>query len=265
MSWVQFGLEGRVAWVTGASKGLGFASAMALAREGCDLAICSRSEEAIAAAAQQIRQETGRKVLALAADVTRKAELDRFVSAALGEFQRVDVVVANAGGPPAGGFLDFDDDAWQTAFDSLLMPAVRLSRAAIPSMRDRGFGRLIYITSSGVKEPIPNLILSNSLRAAVTNMMKSLAREVAPFGITANTVAPGRIHTDRVDSLDQGIAARTGRTVEEVRRETWSRIPVGRYGRLEEFGQVVAFLASEAASYITGSAIHVDGGMTLSL
>nr|PZN72317.1 MAG: 3-oxoacyl-ACP reductase [Bacillota bacterium] len=251
--------------MTAASKGLGFASAMALAREGCDLAICSRSEEAIAAAAERIRRETGRKVLALAADVTRKEDLDRFIDAALREYGRVDVVVSNTGGPPPGGFLDFDDAAWEAAFHSLLMPAIRLTRAALPSMRERGFGRLIYITSAGVKEPIPNLILSNALRAALTNMMKTLAREVAAYGITANTVAPGRIHTERVDFLDQSAAARSGRTVEEVRREQESRIPAGRYGRPEEFGQVVAFLASEQAGYITGSAIHVDGGMTVSL
>lgn len=262
---MDFGLKDRVAWVTAASKGLGFASAMALAREGCDLAICSRSEEAIAAAAERIRRETGRKVLALAADVTRKEDLDRFIDAALREYGRVDVVVSNTGGPPPGGFLDFDDAAWEAAFHSLLMPAIRLTRAALPSMRERGFGRLIYITSAGVKEPIPNLILSNALRAALTNMMKTLAREVAAYGITANTVAPGRIHTERVDFLDQSAAARSGRTVEEVRREQESRIPAGRYGRPEEFGQVVAFLASEQAGYITGSAIHVDGGMTVSL
>ncbi len=262
---MDFGLKDRVAWVTAASKGLGFASAMALAREGCDLAICSRSEEAIAAAAERIRRETGRKVLALAADVTRKEDLDRFIDAALREYGRVDVVVSNTGGPPPGGFLDFDDAAWEAAFHSLLMPAIRLTRAALPSMRERGFGRLIYITSAGVKEPIPNLILSNALRAALTNMMKTLAREVAAYGITANTVAPGRIHTERVDFLDQSAAARSGRTVEEVRREQESRIPAGRYGRPEEFGQVVVFLASEQAGYITGSAIHVDGGMTVSL
>ncbi|MFB5083256.1 SDR family oxidoreductase [Symbiobacterium thermophilum] len=262
---MDFGLQGRVAWVTAASKGLGFASAMALAREGCDLAICSRNGEAIGAAAERIRQETGRRVLALAADVTRREDLERFITAAMDEYGRVDVVVSNTGGPPPGGFLDFDDAAWEAAFHSLLMPAIRLTRAAIPSMRERGFGRLIYITSSGVKEPIPNLILSNALRAALTNMMKTLAREVAAFGITANTVAPGRIHTDRVDSLDQGEAARTGRTIEEVRRAQEARIPAGRYGRPAEFGQVVAFLASEQAGYITGSAIHVDGGMTVSL
>ncbi|WP_374713144.1 SDR family oxidoreductase [Symbiobacterium terraclitae] len=262
---MDLGLTGKIAWVTAASTGLGYASALALAREGCDLAICSRSEEAISSAAGRIRQETGRKVLAMAADVSRKEDLERFVAAALAEYGGVDIVVSNTGGPPAGGFLDFDDDAWVNAFNSLLMPAVRLSRAALPSMKERGFGRIIYITSSGVKQPIQNLILSNALRAAVTNMMKSLATEVAPLGITVNCVAPGRIHTDRVDSLDQGAAARSGKSLEEVRREAASRIPVGRYGRPEEFGRAVAFLASEAASYITGSAWQLDGGMVGSL
>lgn len=262
---MDLGLTGKVAWVTAASKGLGFASAVALAREGCDLAICSRSEEAIASAAERIRQETGRKVLAMAADVTHKEDLERFVAAALAEYGGVDILVSNTGGPPAGGFLDFDDDAWLGAFNSLLMPAVRLSRAALPSMRERGYGRIIYITSSGVKQPIQNLILSNALRAAVTNTMKSLATEVAPLGITVNCVAPGRIHTDRVDSLDQGAAARTGKSIQEVRRAAASRIPIGRYGAPDEFGRAVAFLASEAASYITGSALQVDGGMVNSL
>ena len=226
---MDLGLSGRVAWVTAASKGLGYASALALARAGCDLAICSRGEEAVTAAADRIRAETGRRVLALAADVTRKEDLERFTSRALAEYGRVDVLVSNTGGPPAGGFFDFDDDAWLNAFNLLLMPAVRLSRAALPSMRERGFGRIIYITSSGVKQPIQNLILSNSLRAAVTNMMKTLATEVAPYGITVNCVAPGRIHTDRVDQLDRGVAERTGRTLEEVQQQTAATIPMGRY------------------------------------
>jgi len=162
-------------------------------------------------------------------------------------------------------FADFDDAGWQGAFDSLLMPAVRLTRAALPAMKARGFGRIIYITSSGVKQPIPGLILSNSLRAAVTGMMKSLAAEVAPDGITVNCVAPGRIHTDRVESLDANAAAKSGRDVAVVRAESERRIPVGRYGVPEEFGNAVVFLASPAAAYITGSAIQVDGGMVSSL
>lgn len=257
---MQFGLSGKIAWVTAASKGLGYASALSLAREGCDLAICSRDEAAIAQAAEAIRRETGRSVLALQADVTRKEDLDRFVQAAMERYGGVDVLVANTGGPPAGMFMDFDDAAWQGAFDLLLMPAVRLSRAAIPSMKERGFGRILYVTSGAVKQPIPNLVLSNSLRAAVTGLMKTLAAEAGPYGITVNCVAPGRIQTDRVDALDAITARETGRSLEEVRADWSARIPVGRYGTPAEFGNVVAFLASQAASYLTGSTIQVDGG-----
>lgn len=257
---MQFGLTGKIAWVTAASKGLGYASALSLAREGVDLAICSRDEAAIAQAAERIRQETGRSVLSVQADVTRKEDLDRFAQLAMERYGGVDILVANTGGPPAGQFMDFDDAAWQSAFDSLLMPAVRLSRAVIPSMKERGFGRILYVTSGSVKQPIPNLILSNSLRAAVTGLMKSISAQVGTHGITVNCVAPGRVHTDRIDSLDSIAARATGKSIEEVRTESAAKIPVGRYGAPEEFGNAVAFLASQAASYITGSTLNVDGG-----
>lgn len=257
---MQFGLNGKIAWVTAASKGLGYASALGLAREGCDLAICSRDEAAIAQAAEAIRQETGRNVLAITADVTRKEDLDRFVAGAMERYGGVDILVSNTGGPPAGMFMDFDDQAWQGAFESLLLPAVRLSRAAIPSMKERGFGRILYITSGAVKQPIPNLILSNSLRSAVTGMMKTLSAQVGRDGITVNCVAPGRIHTDRIDSLDTITATAGGKSVDEVRADFAARIPAGRYGTPEEFGNVVVFLASQAASYVTGSTVVVDGG-----
>jgi 3-oxoacyl-[acyl-carrier protein] reductase len=257
---MDYGLSGKIAWVTAASKGLGYASALGLAREGCDLAICSRDEAAIQRAAEAIRQETGRSVLALKADVSKKEELGRFVAAAMDRYGGVDILVANTGGPPAGLFMEFDDDAWQAAFDSLLMPAVRLSRAVIPSMKERGFGRILFITSGAVKQPIPNLILSNSLRAAVTGMMKTLSAQVGRDGITVNAVAPGRVHTDRVDALDAMAAKASGKSLEAVRSDASARIPVGRYGTPAEFGNVVVFLASQAASYITGSTVLVDGG-----
>ncbi len=257
---MQFGLDGKVALVTAASKGLGRASAMALAREGCDLAICSRREHAIAAVAEEIRQETGRKVLAVAADLSKKEDVDRLLGATMAEYGRVDVLVSNTGGPPAGLFTDFDDDAWAAAFESLLMPAVRLTRAVLPGMQQRGWGRILYITSGSVKQPIPTLILSNAFRSGITAMMKTLSHQVAKEGITVNCVAPGRIDTERVRQLDEGLAARTGKDVAAVRAGWEAQIPAGRYGTPEEFAKVIAFLASEGASYVTGSTIVVDGG-----
>lgn len=262
---MNLGLNGKVAWVTAASKGLGFASALGLAREGCDLAICSRDAAAIEQAAETIREETGSRVLAIQADLSRKEDLDRFVAAAMEGYGAVDILLSNTGGPKAGLFMDMDDAAWQGAFDALLMPAVRLSRAAIPSMRDRGWGRILFITSGGVKQPIPNLILSNSLRSAVTGMMKTLSAQVARDGITVNCIAPGRVATDRVASLDAIAAKTSGQTPAEVRAQSASRIPVGRYGTPEEFANVVAFLASQSASYVTGSTILVDGGQVNTL
>ena len=197
---------------------------------------------------------------AIQADITRPEELDRFTQTALERFGGVDILLSNTGGPPAGMFMDFDDQAWQAAYDLLLAPAVRLSRAAIPSMKERGYGRILYVTSGAVKQPIPNLVLSNSLRAAVTGMMKTLSAQVARDGITVNCVAPGWVHTDRIDALDSITARATGKTVEEVATDRQSRIPAGRYGRPEEFGNAVVFLASQAASYITGSTLLVDGG-----
>lgn len=257
---MDYGLKGKIALVTAASRGLGYASALQLAREGCDLAICSRSESAISAAAEQIRRETGCRVLAVAADVRRADDIQRLLDAALAEYGGVDILVSNTGGPPPGRFSDVDDQDWQEAFENLLLSAVRLSRGVLPSMRLRGGGRIIYITSGSVKQPIPTLILSNALRAAVTGMAKTLATEVAKEGITVNCVAPGRISTERIISLDMDAAQRTGKPFEQVQAETAAAIPAGRYGTPEEFGSAVAFLASSAAAYITGTTLLVDGG-----
>lgn len=257
---MQYGLAGKVALVTAASKGLGYASAMGLAREGCDLAICSRDLAAVESAAEQIRRATGRKVLALQADVSQAADVERILQATFAEYGGVDILVSNTGGPPTGQFMEFDDAAWQKAFDNLLMSAVRLTRGVIPAMKARGGGRLIYITSGSVKQPIPALILSNSLRSAVTGMMKTLAAQVAKDQITCNCVAPGRIETERIGWLDSDTAGRTGRTADAVKADWESRIPAGRYGTPEEFANAVVFLAGQAASYITGSTLVVDGG-----
>ena len=203
-------LEGKVALVTAGSRGLGRASAEALARAGCDLAICSRDQAAVEKAAEEIRRATGRAVLPVAADLARGEDVQRLVEATAAAYNRVDVLVSNTGGPQPGPFMAFDDAAWQAAFDTLLMPAVRLARSVVPGMKERNWGRILFITSSAVKQPIPALVLSNSLRAAVTAMAKTLAGQVAKDGITVNCVAPGRIFTDRVRFLDgEAAKART--------------------------------------------------------
>ena len=262
---MQYGLDGKIAVITAASKGLGRASALLLAREGCDLAICSRDAAQIEAFAAEVRAETGRRVLAMGADVTKQADVDRFMAAVMETYGGVDILVSNTGGPPTGQFMDFDDTAWQAAFDGLLLPAVRLSRAVIPSMKARGGGRIIYITSSAVKQPVPGLLLSNSLRAAVHGMAKTLATEVAAAGITVNCVAPGRIDTDRVRSLDEQLAQKSGRESAVIKQERQATIPVGRYGEPQEFGNAVAFLCSAGAAYMTGTTLWVDGGLLSSL
>ncbi|WP_257312084.1 SDR family oxidoreductase [Geothrix fuzhouensis] len=258
-------LDGKVALVTAASRGLGRASAEALARAGCDLAICSRDQASLDRAAEEIRRATGRAVLPVVADLACAEDVQRVFEAAMAAYGRVDVLVSNTGGPPPGPFMAFDDAAWQGAFDSLLMPAVRLARSVVPGMTERNWGRILFITSSAVKQPIPALVLSNSLRAAVTAMAKTLAGQVAKHGITVNCVAPGRIFTDRVRFLDGEAAKAGGRSMEDIQAEQGARIPVGRYGEPREFGEAVAFLAGQNASYITGSTLAVDGGAISSL
>lgn len=262
---MQYGLQGKVALVTAASKGLGRASAMALAREGCRLAICSRDEAAIQAAAGDIRRETGAEVLAVTADVSRAADIERLLAATTLAFSGVDILVSNTGGPPVGTFQALGDEAWHAAYQNLLMSAVRLTRGVLPGMQARRWGRIIYITSLTVKQPEPSLILSTSLRAAVTGMMKAVAADVAADGITVNCLAPGYIETERVRWLDEELAARSGRDAAAVRAEVTTHIPAGRYGTPAELANALTFLAGEAASYVTGVTLMVDGGLVNTL
>jgi 3-oxoacyl-[acyl-carrier protein] reductase len=257
---MDLGLTGKVALIAGASKGLGYAVAHAMAREGAVVSISSRDEASIASAASRIERETGATVFAMPVDVRSAEAIDRWVTATGERFGGVDALMTNSGGPPAGAAVSFDDRAWQDAADLLLFSALRMSRAAVPLMRARGGGAILMSTSSSVKEPIHNLGLSTVLRAAVSALAKTLALELAPDRIRVNQIIPGRIDTDRVRHLDEINGRKMGIATEEARRKAMASIPLGRYGEIEEFGRVGAFLLSDAASYMTGATVQVDGG-----
>lgn len=257
---MDLGLRGKVALVAAASKGLGRAVAHELAAEGAALAICSRDADAIAEAGRDIAAATGADVLAQAADVSDPAAIAALVDAALARFGRVDILLTNSGGPPSGRFEALDAAAWQRAAELTLFAPVELARRVLPGMKSRGWGRILNVTSIAVKQPIDNLMLSNSLRAAVTGWARTLANEVAPHGITVNNLMPGYTRTERVDELAGVIARREGITPEQATARWEREIPMGRLGDVREFAALAAFLASERASYITGTSIPVDGG-----
>ena len=262
---MDLGLTGKRAIVMAASRGLGYASALGLAREGCDLIVCSRDQARIDAAAEAIRRDTGARVRAVTADVSRPAEAARLVELAVAEYGGLEIVVHNAGGPPPGPTVSMTDDQWHQAFEQNLLSFARIVRAAVPEMTKAGYGRVIAIASSSLKQPIPNMALSNALRAGVWGLAKTLSREVAAQGILVNVIAPGRIDTERIDELDRLNAERTGRSFDEVRQASVAGIPLGRLGRPEELANLVVFLASGAATYIAGQAIMVDGAAGTSL
>jgi 3-oxoacyl-[acyl-carrier protein] reductase len=256
---MDLGLGGKVALVAASSRGLGRAVAEELAAEGARLVMCARGEAALHEAADAVRA-TGAEVLALAADLTEPAEVERVVGEAHARFGRVDVLVTNTGGPPAGPFESHTAEAWHQAVRQNLDSVVNLVRAVLPGMKERRWGRIVNVTSIAVKQPVDNLILSNSVRAAVTGFARTLANEVAPFGVTVNSVLPGYTRTQRVDELAARNAALRG-TSPDAERAVWEgQIPMGRLGEPAEFAAAVAFLASERASYITGQNLAVDGG-----
>jgi 3-oxoacyl-[acyl-carrier protein] reductase len=263
---VDFQLTGRVAVVTAASKGIGRAIAAALAAEGAALVICARDEGAITAAAAEIAAGAGTEVIGMAADVSVPGTAERLAEAAVTRLGGLDILVNNSGGPPRGDFADFGDADWQDAFDLLLLSVVRMVRAALPHLRASGRGRVINIESTSVKEPIPGLILSNSLRAGVAGLARSLADELAPDQITVNNVLPGSILTDRLRAGAAARAEQAGTGVDDlIRAEVGRRVPLGRVGEPEDLAALVAYLCSAPAAYITGQTIAVDGGLMRSI
>lgn len=247
--------------VAGASRGLGFAVARALAKEGVRVSISSRNAESAAAAGTRIEQETGAEVLAMPVDVRSGEAIAQWFQATVDRFGGVDLLYPNSGGPPPGPVLKFDDAAWQNAFELLLLSAIRMIRLAVPSMISRGGGAIVLPTSSAVKEPIANLSLSTVMRTSVSSLSKALALELAPRKIRVNQLIPGRIHTDRVEEVDLANSKSAGISVEEQRKRIWATIPIGRYGHPDGFAAAAVFLFSDAASYITGASLQVDGGL----
>ncbi|MBM4160796.1 MAG: SDR family oxidoreductase [Ignavibacteria bacterium] len=257
---MDLGLKDKVALVTASSQGLGKASAMALAAEGAKLVICSRNEKHIQAAADEIRYKAGAAVTPLVADVSRKDDISRVVGAAVKEYGKVDILVNNAGGPPTGHILSLPEEEWERGVQLTLMSVVRLMREVLPFMEKQKWGRIITIVSIAAKQPINELLISSTLRPGILGLSKVLSNQYAKYNITVNTVCPGLILTKRQEELSASRAAEKSMTFDEYLAESARAIPAGRLGRPEEIGSVVAFLASERASYINGVNLLVDGG-----
>jgi len=259
---MDLGLHNKIALVAASSRGLGRACAHTFSAEGAKVAICARDAKALRATADEIARDTGNEVLAIVADLTGARDVERVVSETVKHFGALHILVTNNGGPPPGHFFDFDDRDWQQAFNLTLMSAVRLIRAAVPYMQAQKWGRIVNLVSYTVKEPIDNLILSNSIRAGVIGLAKTLANELAADNITVNNVCPAYTLTERVRELAEDTARRTNRSVDEVIQGYADPVPMGRLGTPEEFADLVVFLASERAGYITGQSIAFDGGRT---
>ena len=254
---MDLGLSGKRALILGSSRGLGFGVACALAAEGADIVLCGRDAGRLEAAAANLGGRAGieRRIV----DLAEAGSVAAFVQGLAAE--RIDILVNNTGGPPPGPVADVAADRWASSFQAMVLSLFSITGAVLPGMRERRWGRIVTIVSSGVVQPIPNLGISNALRASLVGWSKTLAAEVAAAGVTVNCVAPGRIQTERVDELDAAAAGRAGKSVAEIAAASRATIPLGRYGLPAEFGDVVAFLASERASYVTGSVIRVDGGL----
>jgi 3-oxoacyl-[acyl-carrier protein] reductase len=262
---MDLGLKGKSVLVTAGSRGLGKATALEYAREGATVTIASRNMDVLRAAAEEIESATGQRITYVQMDVTNESDIRNAIEAAVLSGGGLDVLICNAGGPPAGKFETFSDDDWLHAFQLNLLSQVRMIRTSIPYMRKKGEGRIVNLTSTSIRQPIPGLVLSNTLRAGVYGLTKSLAIELGEDRILVNTVAPGRIQTDRITQLDEATAANRQVSVEEVKQDWISQIPLQRYGTPDEFAKAVVYLGSFANTYITGQALLVDGGMVKAL
>ncbi|MBM3678436.1 MAG: SDR family oxidoreductase [Actinobacteria bacterium] len=258
---MDLGLQGKVAIVGAASKGIGRACAQGLAAEGAKVVICSRNQEEIERAASEIAAATGSEVVPVVADLATAEGVNGFVGTALERFGQIDVTICNTGGPPMGNFWDVDEQAWRDAFELVQMSAIRLLWATVPGMRERQWGRILTIQSRSVKEPLDNLILSNGIRPSVAGIFKSLVADLAKDNITINTVLPGTIMSARITAGLTARAEKAGITFDEVAAQVAAGIPLKRVGTTEEFANAVVFLASEPARYITGTVVQVDGGL----
>jgi 3-oxoacyl-[acyl-carrier protein] reductase len=260
---MDLGLAGKRALVLSSSRGLGLGIAQALAAEGAEVMLTARNAERLKAAAEAINAKGKGRAHYFASDLAGRVEL--IYKAAAEALGQIDILVANTGGPPARTALGVKPEDWTPQFEVMVLPVFQMASLVLPPMRERGWGRLVTIASSGVVQPIPNLAISNALRSSIVGWCKTLASEVAKDGITVNVVLPGRIETDRTGELDAANAQAQGKSVEEISTAMRAQIPAGRYGRVQEFADVACFLASERASYITGSMIRVDGGAIRSI
>jgi 3-oxoacyl-[acyl-carrier protein] reductase len=258
---MDLGLRDKRALVIGASRGLGYTTALTLAREGCAVAINSREESKVKAAAEKIAEETGTQAYGFAGDVSNLSTADALIQSVVESLGGLDILITNAGGPPAGSFETFDETTWQKAVDTSFMSHVRLIRAALPHLRKSSTPSVLTMTSYTVKQPLPNLVLSNSVRAATVGLTKSLALELGKEGIRFNSIMPGWTMTERVKELMAFRAKNNGTTVEEETEKQTAEIPLGRMGQPQEFANAAVFLVSPAASFIHGVALAVDGGI----
>ena len=262
---MDFGITGKRALVLASSRGLGLGIAQALAAEGANVILCGRDRERLAAGVSAITAGGKGKAEAIPTDLTRSEAVAALNAAVEQKFGGIDILVNNVGGPPPKPISAVGIDEWQSQFETMVLSLLRVTGHFLPGMRQRKWGRILTIASSGVVQPIPNLGISNALRSTLVGWSKTLAAEVASDGVTVNIIAPGRIHTDRVDETDRAVAKRDNKSIEDVRRASYTQIPMGRYGTVQEFAATAAFLVSAPASYLTGSIIRVDGGYIRSI